>query len=102
MTDSKAPAAYWRKLKQCLKAERTEAVINCRSLKTTAANGGIRLSKIADAEQLLRLIRSILSMITEASTIDISEVKKPRLFAGNQRMSRNVLEAENGKPVITK
>ena len=36
LTDSKDPAAYWRKLKQRLKAERNETVTNCNQLKLRA------------------------------------------------------------------
>ena len=37
LTDSANPAAYWRKLKQRLKAEGNETVTNCHGLKMTAA-----------------------------------------------------------------
>ena len=33
LTDSKDPTAYWRKLKQRLKAEGNETVTNCHALK---------------------------------------------------------------------
>ena len=36
LTDSVDPAAYWRKLKQRLKAEGNETVTNCHGLKMTA------------------------------------------------------------------
>lgn len=59
LTDSKDPAAYWRKLKQRLKAEGNETVTNCHSLKMTAADGKRRLTDVATTEQLLRIIQSI-------------------------------------------
>ena len=37
LTDSKDPAAYWRKLKQRLKEEGNETVTNCHGLKTVSA-----------------------------------------------------------------
>ena len=39
LTDSKDPTAYWRKLKQRLKAEGNETVTNCHGLKMTAPDG---------------------------------------------------------------
>lgn len=59
LTDSADAAAYWRKLKQRLKAEGNETVTNCHGLKMQAADGKMRLTDVADTEQLLRLIQSI-------------------------------------------
>ena len=59
LTDSKDPTAYWRKLKQRLKAEGNQTVTNCHALKMTAADGKRRMTDVADTPQLLRLIQSI-------------------------------------------
>ena len=59
LTDSVDPTAYWRKLKQRLKAEGNETVTNCHGLKMTAPDGKKRLTDVADTEQLLRIIQSI-------------------------------------------
>jgi hypothetical protein len=59
LTDSTDAGAYWRKLKQRLKAEGNETVTNCHGLKMTAPDGKMRLTDVADTEQLLRLIQSI-------------------------------------------
>jgi hypothetical protein len=59
LTDSADAGAYWRKLKQRLKAEGNETVTNCHGLKMTATDGKLRLTDVADTEQLLRLIQSI-------------------------------------------
>ena len=40
LTESKDAAAYWRKLKQRLKAEGNETVTNCHGLKMTRASTG--------------------------------------------------------------
>ena len=45
LTDSVDPTAYWRKLKQRLKAEGNETVTNCHGLKMTAPDGKKRLTK---------------------------------------------------------
>ena len=59
LTDSVDAGAYWRKLKQRLKAEGNETVTNCHGLKMTTPDGKMRLTDVADTEQLLRLIQSI-------------------------------------------
>ena len=53
------PQSYWRKLKQRLKEEGNETVTNCHGLKMMAADGKMRLTDVADKEQLFRLIQSI-------------------------------------------
>ena len=59
LTDSPDPSAYWRKLKQRLKAEGNETVTNCHRLKLQAADGKMRLTDVATSEQLFRIIQSI-------------------------------------------
>lgn len=59
LTESIDPLAYWRKLKERLKKEGNETVTNCHSLKMEAADGKMRMTDVADTEQLLRLIQSI-------------------------------------------
>ena len=59
LTDSIDATAYWRKLKQRLKAEGNETVTNCHGLRMRAPDGKMRLTDVADTEQLLRLVQSI-------------------------------------------
>ena len=59
LTESINPLAYWRKLKERLKKEGNETVTNCHGLKMQAADGKMRMTDVADVEQLLRLIQSI-------------------------------------------
>ena len=59
LTESIDPLAYWRKLKERLKKEGNETVTNCHGLKMPAADGKMRMTDVADTEQLLRLIQSI-------------------------------------------
>lgn len=59
LTESKAPTSYWRKLKQRLKAEGNETVTNCHALKMLSADNKMRLTDVADVEQLLRPERYI-------------------------------------------
>ena len=59
LTDSVDPTAYWRKLKQRLKAEGSETVTFCHGLKMIAKDGKSRITDVANAEGLLRIIQSI-------------------------------------------
>jgi len=59
LTGSADPNAYWRKLKQRLKLEGNETVTNCHGLKMPALDGKMRITDVADVEQLFRLIQSI-------------------------------------------
>ena len=79
LTDSKDPTAYWRKLKQRLKAEGNETVTSCHGLKMTAADGKKRLTDVATTEQLLRLIQSVPSTKAEPFKVWLAEVGKDRI-----------------------
>jgi DNA-damage-inducible protein D len=59
LTESVDPLAYWRKLKERLKKEGNETVTNSHGLKMKAADGKMRMTDVADTEQLLRLVQSI-------------------------------------------
>ena len=52
LTESPNPQTYWRVLKKRLKDEGNETVTNCNSLKMRAADGKMRLTDVADTEQL--------------------------------------------------
>ena len=79
LTDSKDPTAYWRKLKQRLKEEGNETVTNCHALKLRAADGKMRLTDVADTEQLFRLIQSIPSPKAEPFKQWMAQVASQRL-----------------------
>jgi hypothetical protein len=59
LTDSQNPQVYWRVLKKRLLAEGNQSVTNCNALKMEAQDGKMRLTDVADTEQLFRLIQSI-------------------------------------------
>jgi BRO family, N-terminal domain len=59
LTESPNPQVYWRVMKMRLKDEGNETVTNCNGLKMEAPDGKMRLTDVADTEQLLRLIQSI-------------------------------------------
>jgi hypothetical protein len=79
LTESVDPNAYWRKLKQRLKAEGNETVTNCHALKMKAPDGKMRLTDVADTEQLFRLIQSIPSPKAEPFKLWLAQVASERL-----------------------
>ena len=87
LTDSIDPNAYWRKLKQRLLAEGNETVTNCHSLKMMALDGKMRMTDVADTEQLFRLIQSIPSpkaepfklWLAQAGSEQLDEMEDPEI-----------------------
>jgi len=79
LTESTNAAAYWRKLKQRLKQEGNETVTNLHGLKMVAADGKMRLTDVANTEQLFRLIQSIPSPKAEPFKLWIAKVARERI-----------------------
>ena len=79
LTDSVDPQAYWRKLKQRLKNEGNEPVTNCHGLKMQAQDGKMRMTDVADTEQLFRLIQSIPSPKAEPFKQWMAQVAAKRI-----------------------
>ena len=79
LTDSIDANAYWRKLKQRLKQEGNETVTSCHSLKLRAADRKMRLTDVADTEQLFRIIQSIPSPKAEPIKLWIAHVAAERI-----------------------
>ena len=70
---------YWNKLKQRLLEEGNQTVTNCHQLKLKAADGKMRLTDVADQEQLFRLIQSIPSPKAEPFKQWMAQVASQRL-----------------------
>lgn len=70
---------YWNKLKQRLREEGFESVTNCHQLKMPAADGKMRLTDVADTEQLLRIIQSVPSPKAEPFKMWLAKVGTARL-----------------------
>ena len=79
LTESVDSTAYWRKLKQRLKEEGNETVTNCHGLKMTAPDGKMRLTDVADTEQILRLVQSIPSKKAEPFKLWLARVGSERI-----------------------
>ena len=87
LTDSENPQTYWRVLKNRLKKEGNETVTNCNAFKLRAADGKMRLTDVADTEQLFRIIQSIPSpkaepfkqWMAQVASLRIDQMQDPEL-----------------------
>lgn len=79
LTESVDVASYWRKLKQRLKNDGNKTVTNLHGLKMVAEDGKMRLTDVADTEQLFRLIQSVPSPKAEPFKLWIAKVARERL-----------------------
>ena len=74
---------YWKVLKHRLKKEGNETVTNCNQLKMRTPDGKMRLTDVADTEQVLRLIQSIPSKKAEPFKVWLAQV-------GNERIDETI------------
>lgn len=79
LTDSPNPQVYWRVMKKRLKDEGNETVTNCNGLKMLATDGKMRLTDVADSEQLFRLIQSIPSPKAEPFKLWLAQIASERI-----------------------
>lgn len=79
LTDSTDPKRYWSVLKTRLKREGGEPTTICSTLKMEATDGKMRLTDVADVEQLFRLIQSIPSPKAEPLKRWLAELGRERL-----------------------
>ncbi len=79
LTDSPNPRNYWKVLKHRLVKEGNETVTNCNQLKLKAEDGKMRLTDVADTEQLFRIIQSIPSPKAEPFKQWMAQVASQRL-----------------------
>jgi hypothetical protein len=70
---------YWKVLKKRLKDEGAEPVTNCNQLKLKSADGKMRLTDVANTEQLLRIIQSVPSKKAEPFKKGLAEVGRERI-----------------------
>ena len=57
--DYQTARKYWNKLKQRLREEGFQPVTHCHQLKLKAEDGKLRLTDVADTEQMFRIIQSV-------------------------------------------
>lgn len=78
-SQAKDPNAYWRKLKQRLKAEGSEIVTNCHGLKLESADGKKYMTDVLSTRDILRLVQSIPSPKAEPLKMWLAQVGSDRL-----------------------
>ena len=79
LTDSPNPRNYWKVLKHRLMKEGNQTVTNCNQLKLRAEDGRMRLTDVADTEQLFRIIQSIPSPKAEPFKQWMAQVASQRI-----------------------
>ena len=79
LTESADGRKYWNKLKQRMIKEGNELVTNCHQLKLIASDGKRRLTDVATAEELLRIIQSIPSKKAEPFKLWLAQVGRERI-----------------------
>lgn len=79
LTESPRPRKYWSALKTKLKAEGSELSQNMGQLKMEAEDGKMRLTDVADTEQIFRLIQSIPSPKAEPFKLWLAQLASERL-----------------------
>jgi hypothetical protein len=79
LTESRNPRKYWSVLKTRLKKEGSEVATNCSRFKLLASDGKMRLTDVADTEQILRLIQSIPSPNAEPFKVWLAKVGYERI-----------------------
>lgn len=77
--DYQTARKYWNKLKQRLNKEGSQLVTNCHQLKMTAEDGKQRLTDVATAETLLRLVQSVPSPKAEPIKLWLAKVGYERM-----------------------
>ena len=106
LTDSANPQVYWRVLKKRLGDEGNQTVTNCNGLKMMASDGRMRMTDVADTEQLFRLIQSIPSPKAEPFKLWLAQVGRERVEEfddpekGIERLMENYLRKGYSKEWI--
>ncbi|MDR2580597.1 MAG: Bro-N domain-containing protein [Fibromonadaceae bacterium] len=77
--DQNGARNYWKVLKSRLIAEGNQTVTNCNQLKMLASDGKMRLTDVADTEQILRLVQSIPSKKAEPFKLWLAKVGRERI-----------------------
>lgn len=78
-TDYQTSRKYWNKLKERLRNEGSQLVTNCHQLKLEAEDGKMRLTDVADAETMLRLVQSVPSPKAEPIKLWLAKVGYERI-----------------------
>jgi hypothetical protein len=77
--DARRASNYWKVLKNRLSKEGSQLVTNCNQLKLTAEDGKMRLTDVATAETMLRLVQSVPSPKAEPIKLWLAKVGFERM-----------------------
>jgi len=77
--DYRKATKYWNTTKTRLLEEGSQLSTNCRQLKMKASDGKMRLTDVADTEQILRIIQSIPSKKAEPFKLWLAKVGSERI-----------------------
>ena len=77
--DFQAARNYWKVLKNRLRKEGSQVVTSCNRLKLPAVDGKLRLTDVAGAETLLRLVQSVPSPKAEPIKLWLAKVGYERM-----------------------
>ncbi len=77
--DFQTARKYWNKLKERLAKEGSQLVTDCHRFKSTADDGKMRLTDVATAETLLRLVQSVPSPKAEPIKLWLAKVGYERM-----------------------
>ncbi|MDH4330537.1 MAG: Bro-N domain-containing protein [Candidatus Moranbacteria bacterium] len=94
LTESADSGAYWRKLKQRLKNEKSQVVTNCHGLKLEAVDGKMYRTDCSNTEGIFRIIQSIPSpkaepfkrWLAKVGYERVQEIEDPELASKRTRM----------------
>ena len=93
-------STYWAVLKKRLKEEgASELLTNCKQLKMRATDGKMRLTDVANTEQILRIMQSIPSPKAEPFKRWLAQVGRERIEETID--PEQAIEADTGRPAVT-
>ena len=107
LTDSPRPRKYWNALKMKLRAEGSEVSHNLGQLKLLSDDNKMRLTDVANTEQILRLIQSIPSKKAEPFKLWLAKVGAERIDetvdtgATVAKVARKQIEKSTGKSAVS-
>jgi hypothetical protein len=99
LADSADPRTYWKVLKHRLIEEGSQLVTNCNQLKLIGADGKMRLTDVADTEQILRLVQSIPSKKAEPFKMWLAKVGGGKRIYGKARGSPQRCQCSQKRPL---
>jgi len=84
--DYQAARNYWKVLKNRLSKEGSQLVTDCNRLKMTATDGKQRLTDVATAETLLRLVQSVPSPKAEPIKLQLAKVGGEKVLTSENHL----------------